>query len=94
VDTDAEQVHDLMLHAFQENEEILDEPQPDVMLDGVDATGLVFNATGYVGSPRSAYRIRSALLFEILKRLRDAKLPLVNPPTMVLKESDQAASPA
>ncbi len=94
VDTDAEQVHDLMLLAFQENEEILDEPQPDVMLDGVDATGLVFNATGYVGSPRSAYRIRSALLFEILKRLREAELSLVNPPTMVLRESDQAASPA
>lgn len=91
VNTHAEQVHDLMLLVFQENTEVLNEPEPDVMLDGVDATGLVFNATGYVGSPRSAYRIRSALLFEILKRLRDAKLPLISPPTMVLKESGHEA---
>ncbi len=94
VDTHADQVHDLMLLAFQENAEVLDEPQPDVMLDGVDATGLIFNATGYVGSPRSAYRVRSALLFEILKRLREADLPLVNPPTMVLKEVDPQPRPA
>ncbi|RTZ42443.1 mechanosensitive ion channel family protein [Candidimonas sp. SYP-B2681] len=93
VDTNAEQVHDIMLGAFQENTAVLDEPAPDVMLDGVDATGLVFNATGYVGSPRSAYGVRSALLFEILKQLREAALPLVNPPTMVLKEAGQA-SPA
>ncbi len=90
VNTHAEQVHDLMLAAFHENAEILDEPAPDVMLDGVDATGLVFNATGYVGSPRSAYRVRSALLFEILKQLRDAQLPLLNPPTMVLQEAERS----
>lgn len=86
VNTNPDQVHDLMLSAFQENPDTLDEPSPDVMLDGVDATGLVFNATGYVGSPRAAYRVRSALLFDILKRLREAGLPLVSPPTMVLKE--------
>jgi len=94
IDTHAEQVHDLMLTVFQENAEILDEPMPDVMLDGVDATGLIFNATGYVGSPRSAYRVRSAVLFEILKQLREAKLPLVNPPTMMLKESAPSEQPA
>jgi small-conductance mechanosensitive channel len=87
IDTHAERVHDLMLAVFQENSEILDEPMPDVMLDGIDATGLIFSATGYVGSPRSAYRVRSAVLFEILKQLHEAKLPLVSPPTMILKES-------
>ncbi|SHI17609.1 DUF3772 domain-containing protein [Pollutimonas bauzanensis] len=94
VNTHAEKVHGLMLAALQENGEVLDEPAPDVMLDGIDATGLVFNATGYVGSPRAAYRVRSALLFEILKQLREAGLPLVNPPTMVLKEQDRADTAA
>jgi small-conductance mechanosensitive channel len=89
VDTNAEQVHDIMLAAFREHPDLLDEPAPDVLLDGVDATGLVFNATGYVGSPRSAYGVRSALLFEILKRLREAELALVHQPTMLLKESQQ-----
>lgn len=94
VNSDAEQVRDLMLAAFHQNTEVLEEPAADVMLDGVDATGLVFSATGYVSSPRAAYRIRSALLFEILKQLREADLPLVNPPTMVLKETDRSGIPA
>ncbi|HEY9573497.1 MAG TPA: DUF3772 domain-containing protein [Pusillimonas sp.] len=92
LNTDAEQVHDLMLAAFRENIDILDEPEPDVMLDGIDANGLMFNATGHVISPRAAYRVRSALLFEILRRLTKAKLPLLSPPTMVLKESVSSAT--
>src|SRR5690606_11035231 len=74
LDSDAEQVHDLMLAAFTENMDILEEPAPDVMLDGIDANGMVFNATGYVHSPRVAYRVRSALLFDLLRRLKAADL--------------------
>lgn len=92
LDTQAEQVHDLMLAAFRENADILDEPAADVMLDGVDASGLIFNATGHVISPRAAYRVRSALLFDILRRLREANLSLLKPPTMVLKESAASAA--
>lgn len=82
--TDAAQAHDLILAAFAENADMLAEPAPDVMLDGIDATGLVFNATGYVGSPRMAYRVRSDLLFDVLRRLRAANLSLVTPPTMAI----------
>ncbi|HWK70690.1 MAG TPA: DUF3772 domain-containing protein [Burkholderiaceae bacterium] len=92
LNTDAGQVHELMLAAFRENADILDEPAPDVMLDGVDANGLVFNATGHVSSPRAAYRVRSALLFEIVRRLRNEDIPLINPPAMVLKESAASAA--
>src|SRR5690606_39217411 len=94
VNTDAEHVHDLMLGAFHDHDEILPEPAAEVMLDGVDNTGLVFNATAYGSSCRSAYRVRSALLFEILKRLRAADLPLVNPHNMVLKERQEPAMDA
>lgn len=87
LNTMPEQVHDLMLAAFNHNEEILEEPAADVMLDGVDASGLILIATGYVGSPRAAYRVRSALLFDILKALRQQGIPLVSPPVMVMKES-------
>src|SRR3546814_20720950 len=62
------------------------------MLDGIDANGLMFNATGHVISPRAASRVRSALLFEILRRLTKAKLPLLSPPNMVLKESVSSAT--
>jgi small-conductance mechanosensitive channel len=87
VTTDADAAHDVMLAAFVAHEEMLTEPAPDVMLEGVDATGLIFVATGYVNTPRIAYRVRSALLFVILKTLREAGLPLSNPPIMVMKES-------
>jgi small-conductance mechanosensitive channel len=66
---------------------MLAEPAPDVMLEGVDATGLIFVATGYVSTPRITYRVRSALLFVILKKLNEAGLPLSNPPTLIMKES-------
>ncbi|HUH60174.1 MAG TPA: DUF3772 domain-containing protein [Candidimonas sp.] len=84
VNTDAAQAHDLVLAAFAANPDMLAEPAPDVMLEGIDATGLVFNATGYVGSPRMASRVRSDLLFDVLRRLREAGMPLATPPTMAI----------
>ena len=38
----------------------------------------MFNAKGYVSSPRSAYGVRSALLFTLLQRLHDAGLEAVS----------------
>lgn len=92
LDCDAEQVHDLMLSTFTDNLDILKEPAADVMLEGVDAGGLRFSATGYVHTPRAAYQVRSALLFELLKRFKAANLTLLNPTTMVLKEAGVLAS--
>ncbi|EHK68175.1 DUF3772 domain-containing protein [Achromobacter arsenitoxydans] len=95
--TDAEQVRELILQAFADHEDVLDEPAPNVFLDGIDAGHLVFNAKGYVSSPRAAYGVRSALLFTVLKRLNDAGLEVSSPPTMLLAsapEPAQAATPA
>ena len=86
LDTDVEQVRNLMLASFQEHAEVQASPAPSVALDGIDNGKLVFNATAYVGSPRMSYGVRSDLLFEVLKRLREAKLPMSNPSTMVLRE--------
>ncbi|MBS0447662.1 MAG: mechanosensitive ion channel family protein [Proteobacteria bacterium] len=82
---DADRVRELMLASFQAHGDLLKTPAPSVLLDGIDAAGnLVFNATGYVASPRLAYGVRSALLFDILKRLREADITLAPPPTMLL----------
>jgi potassium efflux system protein len=86
LDTDVEQVRNLMLAAFQDHAEVQASPLPSVALDGIDGGKLVFNATAYVGSPRMSYGVRSDVLFEVLKRLREAKLPMSNPSTMVLRE--------
>ena len=91
--TDAEQVRELMLQAFADHEDVLDTPAPNVFLDGIDNGHLIFNAKGYVSSPRAAYGVRSALLFTVLKRLNDAGLEVSSPPTMLLAPAPQAAAP-
>ncbi|WP_235610838.1 DUF3772 domain-containing protein [Bordetella sp. H567] len=82
--TDATKTREIILSAFREHEDILDTPAPNVFLDGIDAGNLMFNATGYVGSPRQAYGTRSALLFEVLQRLAEANIGLGKPPTMLV----------
>ena len=84
LDTDAARVRDLVQAAFEAHEDVLESPAPSVALDGIDNGRLVFNATGYVNSPRLAYKVRSALLFEVLQQLREAGLTLSNPPTMLM----------
>ncbi|MEG1115192.1 MAG: mechanosensitive ion channel, partial [Janthinobacterium sp.] len=82
--TDAQAARALILSAFVDNPDVLDTPAPSVQLDGIDNGLLLFNATGYASSPRLTSGIRSALLFELLKRLDDAHIAIAKPSTMVL----------
>ena len=82
--TDAEAARALILSAFVDNHDVLDTPAPSVQLDGIDNGNLLFNATGFASSPRLTYGIRSALLFELLKRLAAAEISISKPSTMVL----------
>jgi potassium efflux system protein len=82
--TDAEQARDLLLEAFKSNASILDTPAPNVQLDGIDNNNLIFNATGFASSPRLAYGVRSDLLFDVLKRLREAGISIAKQPTMLI----------
>ncbi|OWT65881.1 mechanosensitive ion channel protein [Candidimonas nitroreducens] len=88
--TDADRARGLMLDALREHNGVLDEPAPSVLLEGLDAGGLVFNLIGYVVSPRAASGVRSDLLFDVLRRLREAGLPLSTPSTMLLAEAKPA----
>lgn len=92
-DTDAEQVRELMLAALRANDDVLDAPAPNVLLDSVDGVNLLFNATGSVASPRQVASVRSALLFDILARLKAQGLSLGRPPAIVLRETPAAAGP-
>ncbi|CAB3729140.1 hypothetical protein LMG3458_04682 [Achromobacter deleyi] len=90
--TDAQRVRELILQAFADHEDVLDTPAPNVFLDGIEGGNLVFNAKGYVSSPRSSYGVRSALLFTLLQRLHDAGLEVSSPPTMLLASAPQATA--
>lgn len=70
LDCDAEQVRATLLRAFTEHKEVLQEPPPKVLLDGIEGDKLVFNASGFVSSPRLAAGTRSELLLRLMKELK------------------------
>ena len=86
--SDAQQVRELLLQALDADTDVLATPAPSVLLDGVENGQLLFNATGFVGSPRIAARVRSAVLFDVLARLNDAGITLARPPTMLISAAE------
>jgi small-conductance mechanosensitive channel len=74
--TDAQSARDVILSAFAAHPGVLKDPAPSVTLDGVEVGVLIFQAIGYVQSPRLAGGTRSDLLFAILDGLRKAELSL------------------
>ena len=70
LDADVVQVREIILAAFAANEGVLDTPEPKVFLESVETERLIFAANGAVSSPRQAYAVKSALLFDVLARLR------------------------
>ncbi|HDS1747449.1 MULTISPECIES: DUF3772 domain-containing protein [Pseudomonas] len=92
LETDANQVRDLLLTAFHEHEAILDAPAASVTFKDLTASGMVISVSGYVAGPRQVSGARSDLLFTILGRLRDEGIPLSSPQSMVLVQ--EGARPA
>jgi small-conductance mechanosensitive channel len=82
--TDAQKVRKLMQDAFEAHEDVLDTPAPSVALDGIDGSNLMFNASGFVSSPRAAYGVRSALLFDVLSRLNAEGMAMAKQNTTML----------
>ena len=94
LDTDSLKAREVILEAFANHPGILESPAPNVQLDGIDGWRLVFNATGYVSSPRASYGVKSDLLFDILNRLKEAGLSLSLPPAVVMPGSIDAPATA
>lgn len=94
VSTDVEKARMLMQEVLDEARDVLDEPAPNVMLDGVSANGLAFKLTGYVISPRLVSTVRSTVLFTLLQRLNEAGLPLSTPSTVIVSRQAEATAPA
>jgi small-conductance mechanosensitive channel len=77
LDTDAGKVRTLTLEVLNAHPGVLAEPPPYVQLADLDNGAMTFNCVAYVSSPRDASGVKSELLFEILERLRAARLPLI-----------------
>lgn len=92
--TDISQVREMVLAIFRAHPGVLPSPAPNVQLDGVDGTNLILNATGFVNSPRAAYGVKSDVLFEVLKQLREAQaLPLAAGPALLAALTGQGPIP-
>jgi potassium efflux system protein len=81
--SDVQRVRKELLQAFQDHPEILKTPEPSVMLEGIEDGNILFAAAGFVASPRHTYRVRSAILFEVLTRLNDAKIAMIRPTVLM-----------
>ena len=92
LDIDPEQVRNILLEAYEAHEAILDTPAPSVTFSQLAPTGIVLSVTGYVNSPRIVGGTKSALLYDILKRLRAAEVSLSMPQKMILETPDQQQS--
>ncbi|MDR3098231.1 MAG: DUF3772 domain-containing protein [Paraburkholderia sp.] len=85
LDTDPEQVRDLLLSVYREHTAVLEAPAPSVTFSQLTPEGITLSVTGYVGSPRIASATKSDLLFAILKQLRAAGITLSNPRTLLVR---------
>ncbi|KWK76697.1 mechanosensitive ion channel protein [Burkholderia ubonensis] len=85
LNTDPEQVRDLLLDAYREHPSILEKPAPSVTFSQLTPDGITLSVTGYVASPRIAGSTKSDLLFEILKRLRAAQISLSSPRMLMVQ---------
>ena len=77
LDTDAGKLRTLVLEILHAHAGTLDTPAAFVRLDDLDAGSMTFNCVAYVNGPREAGGVKSELLFEILERLRVARMPLI-----------------
>jgi potassium efflux system protein len=92
LDTDADRARGIILEALHGLASTLATPPPYVQLDSIDTNCMVFSAYAYTSSPREANAAKSDLLFRILQRLREEKLPLIRPQDMLFRTLPPASA--
>jgi potassium efflux system protein len=85
LDTDASKARALLLDVLRGHPGTLSTPAPAVTLENLDAGAMTFACIAYVNSPRDVGNVKSDVLFEMLERLRAARLPLTSPQSMVVR---------
>lgn len=84
--TDADAVRDTLVACARAQELVLRIPAPQVWLTAIGTADLKFELMVYVGDVESSSRAKSDLNFEILKKFKEAGIPLAPaaaPPTVV-----------
>lgn len=88
LDIDPVQVREILLAVYNENERILDTPEPSVSFKDLTPQGIVLSVTGNVATQRQIGGAKSDLLFDILTRLRKEGIVLSRPQTMIIEQKN------
>ncbi|ELP24819.1 Potassium efflux system KefA protein, Small-conductance mechanosensitive channel [Pantoea agglomerans 299R] len=88
---DPVKVRDILLEVYNENERILETPEPSVSFKDLTQQGIVLSVTGNVAGQRQIAGAKSDLLFDILTRLRKEGILLSTPQTMIIERRQQIA---
>lgn len=88
---DPVRVRELLLEVYNDNERILETPEPSVSFKDLTPQGIVLSVTGNVASQRQISGAKSDLLFDILTRLRKEGIVLSTPQTMIIERRAQPA---
>lgn len=86
LESDPNQVREILLQVFEQHESILDNPAPSVRLTELNANGITISVTGRVSSPRVISLTKSELLFNILSQLRQKHIDISVPQSIVLRK--------
>jgi potassium efflux system protein len=78
-ESDVDQVHDLLIAAAKAQDQVLAIPGPSVLFAEFGDWALKFNLICFVEDIEQAERTRSAIHFEVLRRLREAGLRIAYP---------------
>ncbi|MBA0037673.1 mechanosensitive ion channel family protein [Pantoea sp. BIGb0393] len=92
LDIDPVKVREILLEVYQENERILETPEPSVSFKDLTPAGIVLSVTGNVAGQRQISGAKSDLLFDILTRLRKEGIMLSTPQTMIIERRALAAA--
>ncbi|MCZ4058896.1 DUF3772 domain-containing protein [Pantoea sp. LMR881] len=92
LDIDPVRVREILLEVYNENERILETPEPSVSFKDLTPQGIVLSVTGNVAGQRQISGAKSDLLFDILTRLRKEGIMLSTPQTMIIERRQHAAA--
>jgi len=92
LDIDPQKVRQLLLDVYNDNERILETPEPSVSFKDLTPNGIVMAVTGNVSTPRQVSGAKSDLLFDILTRLRKEGVKLSSPQTMIIERKEEKES--
>ena len=83
-----EHVKNVIREILQENDEVVDEPKPVILLTDLLDSSLSFRVNTYVNNYQNELIVRDQILSEIIRRFRQEKIEIPFPHLQVLRETD------